>query len=237
MNDDLRSTLEQLLRSGAPPSPALDRLLADYARFHLVLAIVGGAFAVGALALAALGWRRYRQERRCGTRVRAFPSVAHLSTVVLGVVVAGLLGLVVVANVATALDPRPGFAGAAATMGVPPSGTARAEHDRVFAEWLASGRDEVSAPVAHFVDGRLAWQRPKALVTAALLVLVLVVAARTWRRALRCWRAAPGCWPPRQRARVALGVGAVPVALVLVVMVMGNTQASLAPLSMTLFYG
>ena len=237
MNGDLRSTLAQLLRAGAPPNAALDRLLADYARFHLVLAVVGGAFVVGALLLAAGGRRRYRRERRAGMRRGAFPALTHLATVFLGVVVAGLLALVVVANLTTALDPRPGFAGAVDAMAAPSPGTVRAEHDRAFVEWLDSGSDAVPAPVAHLVDARLAWQRPKAVVTGMLLVLVLVGAAHVWRRALRGWRTAPGRWRPQQLALVALGVLAVPVALVLVLMVMGNTQASVAPLSMTLFYG
>lgn len=234
---DLRTTLEQLLRPGAPASPVLDRLLADYARFHLVLALVGGAFVVGAGALAVLGWRGYSRARRSGAPRRSFPALAHLAAALVGVVVGGLLGLVVVANVSTVLDPRPGFAGAVRGIGAPAPGTARAEHDRAFTEWLASGSDAVPAPVAHLVDDRLSWQRPKAIVAGALLVLVLLAAAGAWRRALRRWYAAPGRWPPRQLALVAGGVAAVPVALVLVLMVMGNTQAALAPLSMTLFYG
>ncbi len=237
VSDDLRAVLEQLLRPGAPPSPVLDRLLADYVRFHLVLVVVGGAFAVGALALAVGGARRYRRARRAGVPVTAFPALTHLATVASGVVVGVLLSLVVVANSSTTLDPRPGFAGAVDAIGTAAPGTTLAEHDRAYADWLRSGRREVPEAVARAVDDRLAWQRPKAVVAGVLLLLVLVVGARTWRCALRRWRADPGRWPPAQVARVALGLATVPVALVLVLMVMGNTQASLAPVSMTLFYG
>ena len=78
------------------PSPVLDRLLADYVRFHLVVVI---------------GWRlrgrrfhwpggcRYRRARRAG--VPSDPALTHLATVASGVVVGVLLSLVVVANSST----------------------------------------------------------------------------------------------------------------------------------------
>jgi hypothetical protein len=93
------------------------------------------------------------------------------------------------------------------------------------------------APVRRAIDDRLAWQRPKAIVSAVLLLTFLILSARTWRALLDGSPGASGRWRPGDVVRLAAGLGEVAVCLLLMLMVMGNTQASLAPVAMTLLYG
>jgi hypothetical protein len=102
----LAGTVEEILgqlRAGGPASPALGRIIDDYALYHWVIAALAGAVAVGLLALGAVLWRR---SRAAGPARRVL--LAHG---VLSVVVAALLAVVVVANVGTAADPVPGLIG------------------------------------------------------------------------------------------------------------------------------
>lgn len=236
MSDGLRSTLDELVRSRPGSNPAFDALVGDFARYHLVLALVGGAFLAAFVGLGCLSWSRFRRAGASGDRRWTFARTTYLAATVLSVGVGLLLALIVVANVSTAADPRPGFAGAVPMIGAPAAGSPRAELQGSFDEWLQSGSTRVPETVQRSVDDRVAWQRPKAIICVTLLLGFAVLGARTWRSLLAS-RERGGRWRLTDVARLALGLGAVAVGLLLMLMVMGNTQAAVAPRAMTLFFG
>lgn len=237
MSDGLRSTLERLSGPGAEPNAAFDVLLADYARFHLVLAVlalVAGA-AVGTFAVFA--WRRAAARDLCGRRRLDFPRVVDAVSA-LGASVFGLLmGLVAVANLSNARDPRTGLRGSIGAIRTAAPGTRAAEVQRAFDAWLRSGDATVPPAVQDAVDDRLAWQLPKAIICSILLALVVVGTWRVWRSLLARTRAPGHRWSAADLGRFGLGLVLVGAGFLLTLMVMGNTQASMAPLAMTLVNG
>lgn len=234
---DLTTTLTALLESGVDSNPALTALLRDYTAYHVVLVVVGGLFLVALTWLSATMWRRWWRSRRTASGATGFERRTYASFGLLSAVVALFLALVVAANVSNALDPRDGFAGALGLLGVPKAGTSVAELQDAFTTWLTAGDDEVPSRVTEAIDERLSWQRPKAIITTVLLVGGVVLSAATWRSLVRRSRARPGRRPLREWGLSCVGVLSVVVCLLLMLMVMGNTQGSLAPLSLTLFFG
>lgn len=237
MHADLRTTLDALLRSGSTTNPALEALLDDYARYHTVFVVLGGALTLASLGFGAWAWGRYRRVRRAADGRSPFERRVPLGFAVLGLAVGLGIGLVVAANAGNARDPRPGFAGAVGLIEHAPAGGTDSPRDRAFDAWLRSGQAERPTLVDERIDDRLAWQRPKAVISAVLLVLMVVAGTRLWRGLIGRARWRVGPMPAAERLRLAAAVGSVPAVLVLAAMVIGNTQASLAPLSMTLFYG
>ena len=231
--DTLRGTLRDLLRSDAQ-NAALEHLLADYARFHLVLVVVAGTFLLGSLVLSIVCGRRYLAVRRGGGPSTTFERRVWAGFGLLSGGVASFLALVVAANISNVRDPRHGFAGALGLLGTPSPGSRREALQSSFGSWLAGGAPDLPSPVVLAIDDRLAWQAPKAVVCSVALVLLVTTSVVVWR-ALVVRSRQPGSGP--LRARAALGVLPVVAALVVMLMVMGNTQASLAPLAMTLFFG
>lgn len=233
---DLRTTLSALLDSGTDANPALNALLRDYAAYHRVLAVLAGAFLIATTVLSVALWRRFRSTRTPG----AGWTFERRMSFWLGLVSAGtalFLALVVAANVSNVLDPQAGFAGALGLLGSPKAGTSAAQLQDAFAGWLRSGAAAVPPEVTAAIDDRLAWQRPKAMICSVLLVAAVALTAVAWRALVRRSRL-------RQRRRTAgerlMLLGAmvgVPVCLLLMLMVLGNVQGSLAPLSLTLFFG
>lgn len=234
---DLTTTLTALLESGADTNPALTALLRDYTTYHVVLVVVGGLFLVALTWLSAAMWRRWRLSRQTGSGATAFERRTYLSFGVLSALVGLFLALVVAANVSTALDPRHGFAGAVGLLGTPKAGTSAADLQASFTTWLTSGGDDVPARVTEAIDDRLSWQRPKAIVSSVLLAGGVVLSAATWRSLVRRSRARSGRRPLREWGLLGVGVVSVAVCFLLMLMVLGNTQGSLAPLSLTLFFG
>jgi hypothetical protein len=156
---------------------------------------------------------------------------------VLTVVVGLFLAVVVAANASTVVSPRSGFSGSLGLLGSPHAGSRTAQLQESVATWVRSGRAEVPSLVDQRIDDRVAWQRPKAIVCTALLVAFLVVSSLVWRALIRRSRTPA---PRRGLASAGLltaGTLSVAVSLLLMLMVMGNTQGSIAPLSLTLFLG
>ncbi len=203
-----------------PRNPAFVTILADYQRFHLALVITGLVFLL-ALAILILGcWRQLRSARQSTSRATRRQTWTYLVFIAGGIIVCLFLALVVAANISTVLDPTRGFAGVEI-------------HRHAFTDWLASGTSGVPAEVRSLVDARLAWQRPKAIIVTALLIVTAFASLWIWHR-----------WINRtfssRIANVLLvmsGTATVMMALILMLMVMGNVQATIAPVAMTLAFG
>ncbi len=207
-------------------NPAYERLLQDYTDYHLALVVVGGFFTLALLGFAVFSWVRVsRSPRGPERRTHLVFSIAS-STLVL------LLGVVVAANLSNVLNPRQGLA---STIGTPGDlgPTASTELTRSLTAWVRSGSVEVPPLIQDRVDARLAWQEPKAVISVVLLVALVTLSVVVWRSVLGRWRSGSRAGLPR----VAAGSLAMLACFVLILMVMGNVQASYAPIVMTLVFG
>jgi phosphotransferase system glucose/maltose/N-acetylglucosamine-specific IIC component len=217
VDDTLQNTLNDLLRSGAESNPALNALLADYVRYHVASIVVAGLFLIGLAALSALSWLNFRSAEKSTAQRRTY-----LGFGIVSLLVALMLALLIAANLSSVLDPRQGFAGAIGLL----SGQGDAELRQAFTTWLQSGSAEVPSAVQAAIDDRIAWQAPKAGICALLLVGFGLLSFFSWRAFLR---------KPRALSLLA-GMLTALGCLVLMLMVIGNTQGALAPLALTLFY-
>lgn len=234
--EDLRSVLDDLFASGTTTNPALNDLVDSYARYHAAFVVVGGLFLLGFAVLAAFSWRRLRSTPKHGSHPRRFERATYFAFFMASAAMSLLMALLLVANLGNARSPSRGLAGSVSSIGTPPAGTRSAELHEAFTAWLRSGHAARPEVIDARIEDRLAWQRPKAIICTLLLILVVVVAAAIWRRLIhRSRRDAVGT--PSGGALLALGLLLGPITLVLMAMVIGNTQAALAPLSMTLLFG
>ena len=237
MDTSLQELLRTLLQSGTESNPALNVLIDDYARYHLVLVVVGGLFLVALIVLIVFMWRRFARAPRATSRTWTFEKWVYFSFGVLSVLVAVVMAVIVAANVSTAMHPREGFAGSISMLGTPQPGTPTDAVYRSVYTWLESGSAATPPELQAQVDERLGWQRPKAIVCGVLLVVFASLSAFIWRALIRRSRDPAARWSLRRTALLLLGMITVLVCLLLMLMVMGNTQGSLAPISLTLFLG
>ena len=236
MSDTLQDTLDELLRSGSTTNPALNRLLDDYMRYHLALVAVGSLFMLGFAGLSISSWTRFRKVPAADQKW-TFEKRTYFSFAALGASLSALLAVVVAANISNVLEPRTGFAGTLSMIGAAAPGTQTATLHHAFTTWLQSGSGETPPLVQQSIDDRLAWQQPKAIICSVLFVVFAWLSTRLWRTLIAKSR-------PRepQRNFKTLGLRAarwssMTACLLLMLMVMGNTQASFAPLGLTLLFG
>jgi hypothetical protein len=224
-NDHQQAALAGL----AQTSPAYDILLRDYVTYHAVLVAEGSVVALLLIGLSVYCWRRYRKSQQ-------FERRAYFGGGLLSGVVALALLLLVAVNLSTVVNPHAGFAQIIADLAAPRGGASQAVLHRAVASWAQSGGEAMPSPLEDAVRRRLSWQRPKALVSSVLLVVCAVLTAGIWRRLIRR-RAGVGRWSLSDRALLTIGVLTVPATLTLLLMALANTQAALAPITLTLLYG
>jgi cytochrome bd-type quinol oxidase subunit 2 len=231
-SDSLQTTLNNLLQSGTRSNPALNSLLDDYIKYHVVLLIVGGFFTVILAVLSILFWIWYKRSPKTNNRKWTFEQKTYFSFGLLTTIVGLLMALLVGVNAGTVLKPQPGFSGVISMLGRSPSGT-RAELQQSFNRWLQSGSTQIPPLVQSKISDRLAWQQPKAIICSVLLAIFVTLSILVWGKLIRQSKVRE----PQRKLILFSGVVAVAVCLLLMLMVIGNTQASFAPMSLTLVYG
>jgi hypothetical protein len=213
-------------------NPAVKALINDFARDHFVVALIGGFFAAGLAMLSVILFRRYRSARHdVGSRSAAIAKMYFRAMLLSGFV--GLsLGLIVFVNASTALNPAPGF-----FMAVAPTTPNGKVVDSALAEWIESGDTAMPAVLVNKVSERIAWQRPKAIISGSLFVLFGSFAAKSWRRRLRVLVIGG---PQRKTARFGPFVkeaSLFSLSLLTMVMFIANTGYATAPITITMFGG
>lgn len=235
MDQDLQATLQELLRVDGGSNAALGALIDDYSRYHAVLAGLGSGFTIALIGIAA--WRRRRLEALRPDGPSTFARRTYLACTSIALLIAAFLGLVSVANVSNVAQPRDGLKGSVALLQSAPKDQTLVAFHAATAAWLRSGGAAVPATVQARVDERLSWQRPKAVVCVVLLALFVLLAHRVWRRLIASSRVAGARWNARRLGLLTVGLFTGGMSVLLMLMVMGNVQASIAPLAATVFLG
>jgi uncharacterized membrane protein YidH (DUF202 family) len=199
-------------------SPAFDHLLTADRNYHIAFLVVGGLFTFLLLLFSAFSWVRFKRARR-----RTFERRSYLAFGTVSLAVGLVMAVVSWANVTSVVNPRQTLSGTTLS--------------RTGQTWLQSGSAQISPLLRHAIDDRLAWQRPKAVICGVLLVAVVTLAVFLWRTLIR--RSAAGEPSRKLGRRLMLGAGLLSAAscLLLMLMVIGNTEGAYAPLFLTALYG
>jgi hypothetical protein len=213
-------------------NPAVKALINDFAREHIVVALIGGLFAAGLAILSVILLGRYRSARHDAGSRSAANTKMYFRAMLLSGFVGFSLGLVVLVNAGTALNPAPGF-----FMAVAPTTPNGKVVDTALAEWVESGDTVMPAVLENKVSERIAWQRPKAIICGLLFVLFGSFATKSWRRRLRI---SVISGPHQKTARFGLFVkeaSLFSLSLLTMVMFIANTGYATAPITITMFGG
>ena len=236
ITDTLRTTLTNLLQSGTQTNPALNELLSDYATYHLVLVIIGGLFTAAFIAMSVFCWAKYKKASTVDGRKWTFEKKTFFSFGMLATMTSMLLALIVVANISNVVDYRQGFAGTLNMISAP-AGTPKAELHQSFNAWLQSGDTQMPMAVQDKINERLAWQLPKAIISTILLVIFATMSARILSDLIKRSRDQKKNHGKKRHLLLVAGIFTVVACLLLILMVIGNTQAVFAPISLTMLFG
>lgn len=234
--DNLQTTLTTLLQSGTQSNPVLNELLADYARYHFALVILGGAFTLLCLGLSIFCWIRFKKLATVAEHGWTFEKKTFFSFGIIAVIISLLMALIVVVNISNAVNYRKGFTGALTMLSPAQPNTPKAAFYQSFATWLQSENTVMPLTVKNTIDERLGWQLPKAIICSILLVIFTFCGVRIWSSLIKRSRVSSRVRSRKETLLLALGIAIATILPLLVVMVIANTQAVLAPIVLTLLF-
>lgn len=236
-SDNLQNTLYSLTQSGSFSNPAYSTLLHDYTRYHAVLFIEGGIFTIILILLSVHFWRRIISIQKAKTYNWTFEKKTYFGFGLISTVTALLMLLIVAANLSNVLDPLEGFAQSISDLGTPQAGTQKAALYEAVNVWAQSGDTQIPFILQDEVRNRLSWQVPKAIICSILLVVFAVFTIYIWQTLINISQAEKPVWNLKEKGLIAIGLTTVLTTLLLMIMALANTQASFAPVMLTLLFG
>jgi energy-coupling factor transporter transmembrane protein EcfT len=236
-NDNLQSTLSKLIQSGSRSNPAMNTLINDYTEHHVVLVVVGGFFVLIFFLLCLFFWTQFKRTPQTAKHKWSFEKKTYFSLGVVSIVVGLLIALIVAVNATTVLNPLPGFSSLVDSLGTPKAGTQMDKLYQAFNTWLQSGSTHIPSLIQSKIDERLAWQRPKAIVSGVLLVVFVALSTCLCRTLLKKSRVRESTWGLKERALLVCGAATITLSLLLMVIVIANMQGAFAPITLTLAFG
>ncbi|HEV8190720.1 MAG TPA: hypothetical protein VGP82_04445, partial [Ktedonobacterales bacterium] len=177
------------------------------------------------LLFSLLMWIRFTRTRRTAEHTWAFEKKVYCSFGLLSIVVGLFFALVCVANASNTFDPVPGFG----YLAISSTTTDHSVVGHALNEWITSGNSDIPPVIQQKVQERLAWQGPKAIVCGISLVGGVALSLLLWNAFLKTRRVNGSTWTLQARTFFGGGIVAVAFSFLLLLMVLGNMQAALAP--------
>jgi ABC-type anion transport system duplicated permease subunit len=109
LNDHLQATLEKMMQSGSWSNPAMNTLITDYTRYHVVLVVACSFLAVIFILLSIVFWTRWKKVLKTDQRQWSFEKRTYFTFAVVSAVVGLLIALIAVVNATNVVDARQGF--------------------------------------------------------------------------------------------------------------------------------
>lgn len=224
----LQTTIINLLESGWQKNPAMTTLLNDYIQGHLIVAVLGGIFAVLLFGFGTYTLVRLIQSRKLMRRKWTLVQKTQLSLTVISSFVGMLMGLIAMINTLTALSPIEGFSSIAKTTAI----SMTSPVGQALLEWIDSGSQSIPAALEQKVNNRTAWQQPKAIVSWVLLGLFGLLGFYIWRGLIM--QSNVGRWYTKG-ILLTSGAFTMTACCLLMVIVVANTANGFAPLAISVF--
>jgi formate-dependent nitrite reductase membrane component NrfD len=224
MNDKLHILMNELLRSGWQSNPAMKALVSDYARYHAIFVIAANVALLALLTMSAFFWARSRKISRTGASGEVFERRVFRSFALLCGLVSLTFMLLIAANAPHAFSPTNVLQGFS-LLAAPPEDSAVG---RSLLAWIESNSVQPPPLITQRVHDRLSWQAPKAIICGMLFIAIVALSVRIWSSLIKRKK--------QKRAtttRLIAGTIAVALSLLLLIMVIANTQGALAPLSIS----
>jgi hypothetical protein len=229
MSNDLRTTMSKQLASGWQANPAMNLLVNDYAKYHTIFVIAGSFLVLAFTLLSLFFWVKFKKAPTSYKSKWGFAKKTYFCFGISSSIVSLFFALLVVANASNAFSPISGFSYLAR------SSTTSSESDlgRALNEWVRSRNERIPAIIEQRVHNRIAFQRPKAIVCGFFLVFFVAFSVHLWDSLLRAIRKDELSWTLKQKTTFVSGIVMVNLCLLMVVMVVANTQGAIAPMTMS----
>ncbi|MCK9862865.1 hypothetical protein [Paenibacillus sp. ATY16] len=110
-------------------------------------------------------------------------------------------------------------------------GSYKDEWRYAFIEWIRSGNESIPAMIQQKINARIEFHAAKAFVCGALLIIFVALGLFLWNSLIKRSKAMGSKWRYIEKTYFISGIATVALSLLLMVMVVANTQGAIAPLT------
>lgn len=181
-------------------------------------------------------WRKFMKLPKSNFRKWSFEKKAYFGFGLGSIVMFLFMLLIVMANLSNVLNPQDGFKQTIPDIAVPQAGTQKALIYHAVNLWAKSGNDQMPSILQNEIKKRLSWQIPKAIICSVLLVVFFAFTNYIWQRLISFSQTSNPIWGRKEKVLIATGIVNIPITLLLMLMALANTQASFAPITLTLLF-
>lgn len=236
-NYNLQRTLSTLIQSGSRSNSAMNALLNDYIKYHVVLVVVGGFFALIVLLLSLFFWVQWKRAPKAALHKWTFEKKIYFFLGVVSTIISLLIALIVAINATTVLNPLPGFSSLVDSLGTPTPGSHMDKLYQAFATWLQSGSTHIPSLIQSKVNERFTFHTTRAIVGGMLLIIFVVLNTWIWKTVIKQPQVRKSKWRLKERALFVSGIATITFSFLLMLIIIANIQGALAPLTLTMMYG
>ncbi|MEC0172049.1 hypothetical protein [Paenibacillus graminis] len=234
MNDELQRTLSKIIESGSQSNPAVNALISDYAKFHAVLAVAGGCMVLLFAWLSIIFWTKFKRSPKLSKLKWGFERKTYFFFGLLSSGVALFMILIVAANLTNTLNPLHGFSLIDFSFKTSYGTTYKDELRYAFNEWIQSGNENIPTIIQDRFNKRIEFHTTKAIVSGILLILFAGLSVYIWSALVRRAKSNDSNWRFKEKACFVFGNATVVLTLLMIVIVMANTQAAFAPKTLSM---
>ena len=251
----LSQALKEIIELGVPPSPAMSRIIFDYANYHAIMVLMSGLLFLFFCVLSYTFWVKFKKLPKCSQLKWDFEKKSILYFLIISTFVGLFMLLLVVANTTNTINPLRGLslaynntlAGESLNKNSvnnldtnfnnePKIDVKKDDLYQTFSNWIKSSDGTIPAPIMIEINKRVNFHTSKAFKSLALLILFVSLSINRWRKMIKKVREIKlgvndSKWGLYDKINFGIGNAGIGISLLLMLVVQANTQGAFAPLT------
>lgn len=232
---ELQHSLKEIIEFGAPPSPAMSRIIFDYANYHAIMVMISGLLFLLFVFLSYTFWVKFKKMQKRSQEKWEFEKKSYFCFMILNMLVGMFMLLLVIANTTNTLNPLHGL-----SLAYNNSATEEALNNdtlhQTFSEWLKSSDGAIPASIMAEINNRVNFHTAKAFKSFALLILFVLLSRNRWKKMIGNARDIKlGIRAPKlgiqDMVNFSIGNLSVAISILMMIVVEANIQGAFAPLT------
>ncbi len=232
---ELQHALKEIIEFGAPPSPAMSRIIFDYANYHAIMVMMSGLLFLLFGILSYAFWVKFRKLPKRSQEKWGFEKKSYFYFMVLNLLVGLFMLLLVVANTTNTLNPLHGLSLAYSNSEAQVALNSDTLH-QTFSSWVKSSDGAIPATIMVEIKNRVNFHTAKAFKSFALFIIFILVSINRWKKMIINARdiksgIRDSKWGIHDTVNFIVGNLSIASALLMVIVVEANIQGAFAPLT------
>lgn len=232
---ELQKALKEIIEFGAPPSPAMRRIIFDYANYHAIMVMMSGLLFLVFGILSYTFWVKFKNLPKRSQEKWGFEKKSYFYFMILNLLVGLFMLLLVVANITNTLNPLHGLSLAYSNSEVDVALNSDTLH-QTFSNWVKSSDGAIPATIMAEIKNRVNFHTAKAFKSFAILIIFVLVSRNRWKKMISNARDVKlgirdSKWGIQDRVNFIIGNLSILISLLMVIVVEANIQGAFAPLT------